>query len=192
MTRGEVQRRGLALPLALLLCLALGFIAAAAASFALTSARIARNFVAFQGALDVAEAGLAHGVELLATAYERGAAPPDTVTLVLEDSLGGFDYTVRAEARREPRDEDLNGNGVPDEVVRYDRSWGFAEAAAAGGPLAPGEPVRLVVSRARAGPATEDLLLEVAFERDSSVADPHARGAWRAVPLRWSGLVTSP
>ena len=182
-------RRGLALPSALLLCLALGFVAAAAAHLSLTGARIARGFDAFHRVLHAADGGLARGVEQVAAAYEAGRPPADTLTLVSAESLGLARYSVRVEPRREPPRRDLNGNGVTGEVVRFDRSWGFPSARAAGGPAEPGEPVRLLTARAWSDVAAEQLLLEVAFERDPGVADPAARGAWRAVPLRWSSVV---
>lgn len=180
--------RGFGLPLALLLCVALGSIATAAAIGSLNESRIAVNFDAFHRALDVAEGGLERGVEMLAVAYESGAALPDTLTLVPDDTLNGFAYSVRAELRRETGAQDLNRNGVTGEVVRYSRAWGFSAAAAAGVAGDEGEPVRRLTAGARAAAAGEELALEVALERDPSVADPRARGAWRAVRLRWSSL----
>lgn len=183
------EEYGFALPLALLLCLALGFSASAASFLTLTAGRIALNFDAFHRALDVAEGGLDRGVELLASAYEGGASVPDSVSLLVEASLNGFTYEVRAEPRREPDGQDLNGNGIPREVVRYDRAWGYEEASAAGTALDPGEAVWWVTSTARGGRvAEEELVLEVAFERDPAVPAP-AVGAWRVIPLRWSSLV---
>jgi hypothetical protein len=185
--------RGIALPLALLLCVALGFVIAGAATMALTSGRIAVNFDAYQASLDAAEGGLDRGVELLSEAYEAGATLPDTLVLVPGDSLNGLAYDVLAYARREAAGRDLNGNGVQNEVVRYNRAWGYPAALASGAtPADQGEPMRLIVSRARAVTAAEKLVLEAAFERDPAVADPNARGAWRAIPLRWSALVDTP
>jgi hypothetical protein len=102
--------------------------------------------------------------------------------------LNGFAYTVSAETRREPATIDLNGNGVRGEIVRYARSWGYAAAAASGGPGDEGEPVRRLVALATGPVAGEELWLEVAFERDLAVPDPGSRGAWRAIRLRWSSL----
>lgn len=181
-------RRGLALPLALLLFVALGFVVTAAFGLALTAGRIATNVDAFNRSLAVAEGGLDRGVEQLASAYEAGTPVPDTMTVV-EDSLDGFAYRVRTEVRREPPRGDMDGNGVAGEVVRYERAFGYREARAEGGAASRGEPVRVVTSRAQGRLAAEELLLEVAFERDPAVADPRARGAWRVVALRWSAIV---
>jgi hypothetical protein len=92
---------GYALPLALLACIALGFIAAGAAIRSLSGSRIAVNFDAFHRALDVAEGGLDQGIDLLASAYESGAPLTDSLGLVENDTLSGFTYTVRAEFRRD-------------------------------------------------------------------------------------------
>jgi hypothetical protein len=181
-------RRGFGLPLALLLCVALGSIATATAIRSVTESRIAVNFDAFHRALDVAEGGLERGLEMLAAAYESGAALPDTITLVPYDTLSGFTYSVRAQVRKEPGALDLNRNGLTGEVVRYSRAWGFSAATASGGAGDEGEPVRQLTAGARGATAGEELSLEVALERDPSVADPRARGAWRAVRLRWSSL----
>lgn len=181
--------RGIVLPLALLLCVALGFVMVGAATMSLTASRIARNFDAYQRALHAAEAGLERGVELLALAHEAGIALPDSLTLVAGDSLGRLVYQVSAQVRREPAGRDLNGNGVANEVVRYDRSWGYMRASAAGGAADPGAPVRIVTSLARGPGSSEELVYEVGFERDPAIPDPRARGAWRAVPLRWSSLL---
>jgi hypothetical protein len=167
---------------------ALGSIATAAAIGSITESRIAVNFDAFHRALDVAEGGLDRGLEMLAAAYESGVAPPDTITLVPDDTLNGFAYSVRAEVRREPGALDLNRNGVTGEVVRYSRAWGFSAARASGVAGDEGEPVRQLTAGARGATAGEELVLEVALERDPLVADPRAHGAWRAVRLRWSSL----
>jgi hypothetical protein len=177
-----------ALPLALLLCLALGSIAAGATGFSLIAVRIAVNFDAFHRALDVAEAGLERGVESLAARYESAAAPPDSLTVVRSDSLNGFTYDVRAEPRREPPGTDLNANGVAGEIVRYARSWGYPAAAASGLPGDEGPPVWRVLSAARGPTARERLVLEAAFERDPSAPAPGPRGSCRVVRLRWSAL----
>ncbi|MBA2564890.1 MAG: hypothetical protein H0V09_05655 [Gemmatimonadetes bacterium] len=186
-----MDRRGIALPLAILLCAALGFVVAGAAELSLTAGRISRNFDSYNHAFDAAEAGLDEGVERLAASYEAGAVPPDTAT-VAAGVLAGYVYSVRAAVRRERPGQDLNGNGAPGEVVRYDRAWGFASAQSSGGPGDVGEPVRQLTS-ATAGPgAAEELRLEVAFERDPAISAPTARGAWRAIPLHWSALVERP
>jgi hypothetical protein len=185
---GYARPNGFALPLALLLCLALGAIAAGAATHSLLALRDAVGFDTFQRALAVAVAGLERGVEILTSAYEAGAAPPDSADLVAGEDLNGFTYGVSTEAKREPGTLDLNGNGVRGEVVRFARSWGYTAAAASGGPGDEGEPVRRIVSAASAPAAGHRLVLEVGFERDTAVADPRARGAWRAIRLRWSSL----
>ncbi len=179
---------GFALPLALLVCIALGAIAAGAAAKSLMAGRIAVSFDAFHRALDVAEGGLAHGVELLASAHEAGVALPDSVALVADDSLNGFTYGVRADVRREIGPQDLNRNGVRGEIVRYARSWGYAAATASGAPGNEGEPVWRLTATARGPVAAEELVAEFVFERDPSAPDPAARGAWRAIPLRWSSI----
>jgi hypothetical protein len=184
-----MSRSGFALPLALLLVVALGFVVTAAAHSSLTAGRIALSTDAFQRALAVADGGLERGVEQLGSLYEAGAVSTDTLTLVAGDSLDGFLYQVRAEVRREPTSRDLNGNGRRGEVVRYDRSWGYRDANAAGAPLAPGEPVWVLNARATGRLAAEELTLEVALERDPTVAEPSARGAWRVIRLRWSAFV---
>jgi hypothetical protein len=177
---------GFALPLALLVCVALGFIAAGAAIRSFSESRIAGNFDAFHRALDVAEGGLDHALELSASAYESGVPPPDSLELV--GDLNGYTYNVRVELRREIGPQDLNRNGMRGEVVRYARSWGYSAATASGAPGDEGEPVRRMTSAATGTIAAEELVMEVAFERDPSVPDPVARGAWRVIPLRWSSI----
>ncbi|MFN2433483.1 MAG: PilX N-terminal domain-containing pilus assembly protein [Gemmatimonadota bacterium] len=183
-----MDQRGMALPLAILLLLALCAVVAGAAEQSLTGTRVARNLESYQRAFGAAEGALDHGLERLVGSYEQGNAPADSA-LLATGRLGGFDYTVRVSARREPGVRDLNGNGVLGETVRYSRAWGYSAAAAAGTSLDPGEPVRRLRSSAWGTAAAEDLVLEVALERDPAVADPSARGAWRAIPLRWSALI---
>jgi hypothetical protein len=160
----------------------------ASAHLSLTESRIALSADASRRALAVAEGGLDRGVEIIATAYESGTPPADSVTLVAGDSLDGFLYSVHGQMRREPPSGDLNGNGRRGEVVRYDRSWGYGGASLPGGESASGEPVRILTSLAIGRLARQELLLEVAFERNPAVADPSARGAWKAIRLRWSSL----
>lgn len=183
-----LNRRGIVLPAALLILLALGFIATGAAQQSLMAVRVAVNHDAYQRAFNAAEGALARGVEALAASYEAGTAPPDS-SLLVADSLGAVAITARCYWRREPAGRDLDGDGVPGEVVRYDRAWGYASATRAGDPLEPGEPVRLIVASARGRAAAEDVLIEVGLERDPTITDERARGAWRVVPLRWSAIV---
>jgi hypothetical protein len=183
-----VNRRGAVLPLTLLLVLALGAVAAAASVAALTSARIAHNGSAYERVFSAAEGALDRSASWLVSAYAAGSPPADSAAIP-GGALGAASYRGVAAFKREPRTGDLNGNGVRGEVVRYDRSWGYGEAVAAGGPLDPGEPVRVIRASAAEGPAFEELALEIAIERDSAVADPSATAAWRTVRLRWSSAV---
>lgn len=162
--------------------------AAAASVAALTSARIARNGSAYERVFNAAEGALDRSAGWLAGAYAAGSPPADSAT-VPAGGLGAASYRGLAAFKREPRAGDLNGNGVRGEVVRYDRSWGYAAAMAAGGPLDPGEPVRVIRASAVEGPAFEELVLEIAIERDPAVADESAPQAWRTVRLRWSSAV---
>jgi hypothetical protein len=163
-------------------------VAAAASVAALTSARIARNASAYERVFAAAEGALDRSAGWIAAAYAAGSPPPDSAAVPGAD-LGAATYGGMVLFRRESRTADLNGNGIRGEIVRYDRSWGYAAAAAAGDSLDPGEPVRIVRVSAAEGPAFEELALELAIERDPAVADPSAPGAWRTVRLRWSSVV---
>jgi hypothetical protein len=183
-----VNRRGAVLPLALLLLLALGAVGAAASFGALTSARIAQNASAYERVFAAADGALDRSAAWLAASYAGGSPPADSVQ-VPRAALGSVAYGGVAAFKREPRTRDLNGNGIRGEVVRYDRAWGYVAAVAAGAPLEPGEPVRVVRTSATDGPAFEELALEIAVERDPGVPDPSAPGAWRTIRLRWSSIV---
>ena len=158
--------RGIALPTALLLLVCLGFIATAASFLSTTDLQISSGFSAGNNAVATAEAALEHGIVELSN-RARAGEDPDGVA-ILSDSLGTFGYTVTAFTKREHAGgggRDFNGDGDQTDVVRYDQSFGYAEANASGAPGDEGAPVKQLVAVATSGRSRAEVRAEVAHER---------------------------
>ncbi|MBA2565813.1 MAG: hypothetical protein H0V09_10380 [Gemmatimonadetes bacterium] len=89
----------MALPMALLLLVGLGFVATASAILSNTDQRVSVAYGAANGALASAEAALEHGIVELSARTAAGQ-DPDGVQIVA-DTLATFTYTVTANSKRE-------------------------------------------------------------------------------------------
>lgn len=184
---GRRLERGIALPLALLILVGLGFVATGAVFFSNTDMKISSSYSASNTALAAAEAGIEHGIAEL-SARARAGQDPDNVQIISHAQLGRFTYDVRAYSKleqgsdgsgvsgggdddddEEDDDEggagrDLNGDGDRNDVVRYDQSFGYQQARASGEPGDEGDPVKILVARARDGKTAAEVRVEVARE----------------------------
>ncbi len=160
------RQRGVALPLALLLLIGLGFIGTAAVFLSNAEMRISTSYGTSNNAVAAAEAAIEHGLVEL-TARVRAGQDPDSVQIV-SDRLGRFAYTVTAFSKREHEGaggRDFNGDGDRTDVVLYDRSFGYAGANATGAPGDQGAPVKLLVAVASDGRGRARVQAEVARDR---------------------------
>ncbi|HEY7460688.1 MAG TPA: PilX N-terminal domain-containing pilus assembly protein [Gemmatimonadota bacterium] len=161
------SRRGIALPLALLLLICLGLIGTAAVFLSNSDQRISSGFSRSNNAVAAAEAALEHGIAELTTRAQAGQ-DPDSVQ-ILSDSLGRFAYSVTVYSKREATSGtsgvDFNGDGDMNDVVRYAQSFGYAQANATGAAGDPGYPVKLVVATASDGTSNAEVRAEVARNR---------------------------
>jgi hypothetical protein len=160
------SERGVALPLALLLLVGLGFVATAAVFLSNTDMRISSSYGAGNSAVATAEAGIEHGVVEL-TRRALSGQDPDSVQIV-SDTLGRFAYTVMAFSKREHTNvggRDWNGDGDQTDVVLYDQSFGYADAVATGAPGDAGKPVKLLIAVATDGRSSAQVQAEVARNR---------------------------
>jgi len=156
----------MALPLALLLLVALGLIAGAASTMSNTDLRISSAFASSNHALDVADGAVEHGVAEL-TARSLAGQDPDNV-VILSDTLDGYAYSVTAFSKREHSGEggrDFNNDGDKTDVVRYDRSFGYASATASGAAGDQGYPVKILVTEAGNGRSSARVEVEIARDR---------------------------
>jgi hypothetical protein len=161
------SERGIALPLALVILIALGFSATAAVFMSNTEMKISSSFSTANSAIAAAEAAADHGVATLNT-LSRAGQDPDSVQ-ILSDSLGRFAYAVVAYSKREgdvlPSGFDFNGDGDKIDVVLYDQSFGYAGASATGAPGDEGFPVKYLLAVATDGRNNARVRVEVAKDR---------------------------
>lgn len=158
--------RGMALQLALLLLVGLGFVATAAALLSTNDTRMSSSYSTSNNALSAAEAAIDHGLVELTNRVLAGQ-DPDSVQ-ILADTLGRFGYTVTAFSKREHTGvggRDFNGDGDQTDVVLYDKSFGYAKANATGAPGDQGYPVKLLVAIATDGRSRANVQAEVARDR---------------------------
>ncbi len=156
----------MALPLALLLLIGLGLVASAAVFLSNTEQQVSTSYGTGNRAVAAAEAAVDHGVAEL-TRRARAGQDPDSVQ-ILSDTLGTFTYTVMAYSKREHAGaggRDFNGDGDQVDVVRYDRSFGYADAQASGAAGDQGKPVKLLVAVATDGRSQAEVRTEVARDR---------------------------
>ena len=139
------REAGVALPLAILLLIALGLVATSAVFLSNTESRISSRYSFSNTALAAAEAAFEHGVSELTRVSRIPGVMPDTVTT--SGSLGRFSYTVKAFSKFE-EGRDFNGNHATNDEVLYDRSFGYERASATGGPGDRGHAVKVVVATA--------------------------------------------
>ncbi len=162
----------MALPLALLVLVALGLMATGAVFMSNTEMHISSSYSRSNNAVSAAEAAAEHGLVEL-TELAQAGQDPDSVQIVA-DSINGFAYTVTAYSKREHTGEgghDFNGDGDQTDVVRYDQSFGYAGAGATGAAGDEGEPVKLLVATATDGGSTASLQIEVARDRATTSFD---------------------
>jgi hypothetical protein len=156
----------MALPLALLLLVALGFVGMGAVFMSNTEMRVSSGFSRSNNAVAAAEAGAEHGIVALSQ-LSQGGQDPDSVQ-ILADTINGFAYTVTAYSKREHTGEggrDFNGDGDKTDVVRYDQSFGYMDAAATGAPGDEGLPVKLLAATASDGRSSATVQVEIAKDR---------------------------
>jgi hypothetical protein len=164
----SMSERGVALPLALILLVALGLIATGAVFMSNTEMRVSSSYGRSNNAIAAAEAAAEHGLVELSELSQAGQ-DPDSVQ-ILAASISGFAYTVTAYSKREDPGaggHDFNGDGDKIDVVRYDQSFGYAGASASGSPGDQGVPVKLLVATATDGETRASIQVEVAKDRAS-------------------------
>jgi hypothetical protein len=155
----------MALPLALILLIGLGFVATGAVFMSNTEMRVSTSYTSGNNAIAVAEAAAEHGVARLNELAAAGE-DPDSV-LIVSDTLGSFTYTALALSKRIVDANDVDGDGDSTELVvaLYNQRFGYAQAAATGAPDDEGAPVKLLIAEATDGRSSARVLVEVAKDK---------------------------